>query len=854
MKRSLFFLLICCLFFPIMQAAGNPKREYRAAWITTAWAIDWPKDSWGDVSKAEEQKSELIALLDSLQAANMNVAWLQVRSFCDAMYNSKYEPWSKYLTGTRGGVPSYDPLQLAVEEAHKRGMELHAWLNPYRYGSSSDTYGTLPTDYANTHPEWLMKYGDATILNPGLPEVRKRIAAVVADIVEHYDVDGILFDDYFYINGTPLSFDKTLYEANNPDSLSQEDWRRENVNQMVKMVHDTIKATKPWVAFGIGPAPQVASKREHAEKYGVDQMTFSDWQYGGIYSDPLAWISRGTVDYISPQIYWAVIKSSETAFATFSAWWAKVASQFGVHYYASHSVGEVGKSYTPEETERQIRCVRSDDRISAPGSVFYSVYNAIYHDGFIRHLRSTVYSTPALPPAYRQYDTDKQLFVSDIRYSSYMLSWTPPAENLRYAVYCIPKDSVGKPGIFASSKYLVGMTYDTKCKVPLKSNYTYAVSVVDRYGNEFSPVVRDKAFTTLDAPQLLSPVENATVIFPTMLRWKAVAGADSYFLQVAKDKDFTDVLSFNEVIDTVFYAGKFAFVKDGETYFWRVRTRAANAVDVWSEPESFVCDIFSLTEPFNAERDVPLNPRLACDVMPGDNVTYTFEIATENTFTKKSIVFSEVTTEPFCQVPEETLAQMTTYFARVTGKSQDASGTLSVTSEVVIFSTMALPVPEPIITSPQNNDTIIGTEIQVTWLPQNAIEFRVELSETPAFAPRRTVVSVVDAYTCSATFTEMKEGDYWVRVLAASQEGQVFSSVIALRLQMPTSVQELQKQGFRIVGNVIWADKIVPVKLFAVDGKCLWQGYTVVGNTLLPSVPQGMYLLWLDGQTLKIVW
>lgn len=844
--------LLCFVIGAQQLNAQNPKREFRAAWITTAWAIDWPKNSWGNAAKAAQQKQELVDMLDSLQAANMNVAWLQVRSFCDAMYRSKYEPWSKYLTGTRGGTPAYDPLQFAITEAHKRGMELHAWLNPYRYGSSSDTYGTLPTDYANTHLEWLMKYGDATILNPGLPEVRKQIAAVVADIVENYDVDGIIFDDYFYISGTPFAQDAELYAANNPDGLSQADWRRENVNEMVRLVHDTIKAVKPWVKFGIGPAPQVASTQEHADKYGVDRMTFSDWQYNGIYSDPLAWITRGTVDYISPQIYWAVVKGSETAFGTFSAWWAKVANMFGVHFYASHSVGEVGTSYAPTETERQIRCVRSDDRNNAPGSVFYSVYNAIYTKGFIRHLRNTVYSTPALPPADKRYDTDRQLFVSAIRYSSYMLSWTPPADNLRYAVYCIPKDSIGYPGIFASSRYLLGMTYDTQFKVPLKSNYTYAVSVIDRYGNEFPPMVRDASTTTLNAPQLVAPVNADTVICPNWLRWNAVKGADSYLVQVADDADFTQIRAFNEVSDTAFYMGHLAFLADMQTYYWRVRTRAANAVDAYSETGSFVCDLFSVTSPAVGEKDVPLQPLLTCDVIPGDNVSYTFEIAADKTFSKSQMVFSSTTRQPSCRVPESTLAQLTDYFVRATGHITSDAGEQNITSEIVNFRTMALPVPTPVILTPHDNDTISPTEVQVSWLPQNAVSFRVEMSTKSTFPPRFTSVLIADAYASSVVFTELEEGEQWLRVRAVSQDGFVDSQVIHLYLQTPTSLSFLSDGNVQIRGNAVWANQVLPMQLFTADGKCLWTGHTVQGTTLLPAVPQGTYLLLIKGETIKI--
>ena len=183
MKRYLNIVLLSLLVLPLM---AQPKREFRASWLTTVWAIDWPS-SWGQTSASGQQKQqdELKALVDSLSVANMNAVFFQVRSFCDAMYNSKYEPWSKYLTGTRGGEPMYDPLALLVSYAHSKGIEVHAWMNPYRYSTSDDTYGKLATDYSNTHPEWLVSCGGYHILNPCMPEVKERIAAVVADLVQH---------------------------------------------------------------------------------------------------------------------------------------------------------------------------------------------------------------------------------------------------------------------------------------------------------------------------------------------------------------------------------------------------------------------------------------------------------------------------------------------------------------------------------------------------------------------------------------------------------------------------------------------------------------------------------------------
>lgn len=838
-------VLLLCTFCVQAAEVHSPKREFRSAWITTVWAIDWPKTSWGSYDNAAAQQQELVQLFDSLHAANMNAACLQVRGFCDAMYRSKYEPWSKYLTGTRGGEPAYDPLGLAIREAHSRGMELHVWLNPYRYASSPETYGELPTDYSKTHPEWLMRYGDATILNPGLPEVRERIAAVVADILENYDVDGVLFDDYFYLSGTPMSMDADLYTANNPLGLSQADWRRENVNEMVRLVHDTIKAVKPWVTFGIGPAPQVASSDEHAAKYGVDKMPFSDWQYNGIYSDPLAWLSRGTIDYISPQMYWNI--ESSYSFAVFSAWWTKVSNQFGRHFYASHSVEGSGRSYPVTETSDQVTVLRQDDRNSAAGSVFYSIRNAVFADGFIRNLRNTVYRYPALPPMKAWERKTDALYVSNITYSGSTgkLSWTEPADNLRYAVYCIPKDYQSRTGVFFSPENLVGLTYTNSCKVPLKQNYTYAVAVVDRYGNEFPPMVRDASKTTLAVPQLLVPTDGSQQLVPSAFSWSQAKGVDSYLVQIATDADFADLIESYETADTTFFTGKVARIADGGTYYWRIIARGANADEVATPARSFTAKMFSVLSPAKSEKDVSLVPLLRCDSVEEKSVRYTFEVGTSVQMRTEDIVYRSETSVPRLQMPESVLAQTTTYYIRVTAEY----GTVKIVSELSSFRTLSLPVPVPEFIEPSGNAVIKSTELHVAWKEQNAQSFRVELSTVESFAPRNTKVLTVDAYTYEATYTNVAEGTYFLRVRASSVDGWKDSPVLSITMEKPTALAGQEYDEWYVSEGLIVAQQTMPYVLYNLLGIPVLEGTTAVGTTSLPAL-EGVFVLQV-GQTKK---
>ena len=254
--RHLFFTAFLLLGFAA-QAAGTysvPKREFRSAWVATVWALDWPRDANDNEANgmnAEVQKASMIRMLDSLKRNNFNAVNFQVRSMCDAMYKSSYEPWSSYLTGTRGKAPSYDPLQFVVEECHKRGMECHAWVNPYRFSTGANW--TTAADNKLREDGHLLKYDKTIILDPAQQWTIDRITDVCREIITNYDVDGILYDDYFYPNGIPNNSTAEDYDEwkNSGTSMSIGDWRRDNVNRMVKSVYDMIQTVKPWVRFGI---------------------------------------------------------------------------------------------------------------------------------------------------------------------------------------------------------------------------------------------------------------------------------------------------------------------------------------------------------------------------------------------------------------------------------------------------------------------------------------------------------------------------------------------------------------------------------------------------------------------------
>jgi uncharacterized lipoprotein YddW (UPF0748 family) len=282
----------------------SPKREFRGAWIATVTNLDWPTSR---SSTTAEQQDQLITILNSLKAAGINAVVFQVRTECDALYNSSIDPWSYWLTGAQGTAPNppYDPLEFAVAEAHKRGMEIHAWFNPYRaVRNVSGAYTQAANHVSVIHPDWMLYFpgGNQKIVNPGLPQVRGYVASVVADIVRRYDVDGVHADDYFYpYPASPFpgitNEDTAAFSAYPNGFTNIKDWRRDNVNRLLQQIHDSIQVIKPHVKFGMSPFG--------IWRNGVPPGIFGLDAYDQIYADAIAWLHDQSIDYLTPQLYWA---------------------------------------------------------------------------------------------------------------------------------------------------------------------------------------------------------------------------------------------------------------------------------------------------------------------------------------------------------------------------------------------------------------------------------------------------------------------------------------------------------------------------------------------------------------------
>lgn len=495
LKRSA--LAAVLLAIAALPMSSGVKREVRSVWMATVWALDWPSST----SSTTAQKNEMVKYLDVLQKNNFNAIYFQVRTMSDAFYKSSYEPWSSYLTGTRGKDPGWDPLAFVVEECHKRGMECHAWVNPYRFSTGSNW--STAQDQALKSAGMLLAYTKSdgkttTILNPGLESVRKRIVDVCKEIISNYDVDGLVFDDYFYPEGIPVTSSAGDYDLwqKSGASMTFGDWRRNNVNQMVADVYKMVQQQKPYVRFGISPAGAACTSAAVAAKHGIDRCPVaSDWQYDGIFSDPVAWLEAGTVDYISPQLYWKT-NHKTNPFGPMTKWWSYVAKHFGRHHYASHSISFLNSSNTTsdwEEIGKQVQFSRDYTENEAPGAVFYSAayVTGKKQSGFGEWLQVNKFQNKALTPAidWKKSDLEK-VQVSALSKRATVLSWTG-VDNVRYSVYAVP-ESVNVETLDSNipAEYLLGVSYKTTYTMPddKKSGYNYAVCVLDRYGNEYEPV------------------------------------------------------------------------------------------------------------------------------------------------------------------------------------------------------------------------------------------------------------------------------------------------------------------------------------------------------------------------------
>ncbi len=323
----------------IKLTTKNAPNELRGAWITTVYNLDWPTVS--SYGKAEAQKQDFAQQLDQLQAAGMNAVFVQLRPFGDAFYPSKLVPWSKYLSGKQGTDPGYDPLDYMIEETHRRGMVFHAWFNPFRVNPDANTSALASNHVAIEHPEWIVNASGQLYLNPGIPEARQHIIDVIMEVVKGYDVDGVHMDDYFYPDSK--FDDAATYAKFNPGKIAKvADWRRDNINQFVKKLGQSVHAAKPNAEFGISPFG--VWRNIATDPTGSDTKAGMQ-SYDDHYADVRTWVRSGWIDYVMPQIYWSMTFSA-ARYDKLVDWWANEVRGTNVRLYIGHAAYKVGETET----------------------------------------------------------------------------------------------------------------------------------------------------------------------------------------------------------------------------------------------------------------------------------------------------------------------------------------------------------------------------------------------------------------------------------------------------------------------------------------------------------------------------
>lgn len=462
----------------VASATNDPPglmREARGLWVASVANIDWPSKPGLPVA---QQKDELIKLFDKAVELNMNVIVLQVRPAADALYDSKLEPWSAYLTGEQGVAPKpyYDPLAFAVEEAHARGLELHAWFNPFRAMHPAKPK-LAKSHVKNTHPDWVVKYGEYLWLDPSNEAANKHSLDVIADVVKRYDIDGVHVDDYFYpypiddAKGKRVEFpdDKNwkAYQAKG-GKLSRSDWRRDHINQFMKDMYSRTKAIKPWVKVGISPfgiwrpgnPPQIK---------GFDA-------YEKLYADAKLWLQEGWVDYFTPQLYWPIDQKPQS-YPVLMNWWIEQNTKGRAIWpglFTSKLI-QGNSGWNPDEIKNQV--LLTQEAAGAEGNIHFSAKAVMRSNKLAKDLSET-YALPALVPAM------PWLSKSRAKTPKVMVEETNDGMQLKLRAVDVPAANgwvvaFRTDGDALSYQILPGTTATVKLQVPLED---VRVATVNRYG------------------------------------------------------------------------------------------------------------------------------------------------------------------------------------------------------------------------------------------------------------------------------------------------------------------------------------------------------------------------------------
>ena len=602
-------IVLLGLFSAAQLYSQTPKREMRAAWIATVTNLDWPY-----TGVPSQQQADLAAMLDDLKEIGINAVVFQIRPECDAFYDSPYEPWSYWLTGTQGKAPDpyYDPLEFAVREAHRRGMEIHAWFNPYRAERSVGSYTLSPKHVIKQHPDWILDFGSLKMLDPGLPMVREFVTAVVLDVVNRYDVDGAHFDDYFYPYTPTITTEDASTFANYSRGISNiGDWRRDNVNLLVQMIYDSIQVVKPWVKFGISPFG--------IWKNGVPSGIIGLDAYSQIFCDATAWLNAGTVDYLTPQLYWPFGGGQD--YAKLLPWWAS--QLHGQHLYPGQGAYRISTWSDPSEMPNMIKLNRQTEGVY--GSVYFRTNMGLLDNprGFADTLKNNYYHFKALIPQMDWKDGIDPNAPDNLRYEPItgggpaVLRWDLPAQAAdgdtasRYVIYRsdgLPIDTADPANIFDITGQRI---YNAQAGGNTGGSVDFLVTALDRNHNE-STVSNTISVTAPEAPLLATPADGALDQSDTVtVSWHHSSLYTAYRLQVASDPQFSNLLVDASGISDSFYV--VTDMAGQQAYYWRAKTSNAAGSSSFSQAFSFTTGfpvVPVLAGPPGGATNIPLDTML----------------------------------------------------------------------------------------------------------------------------------------------------------------------------------------------------------------------------------------------------
>lgn len=487
-------LLMLCLAIPAFSATYQPvelkppavQREFRGLWIAAVANIDWPSQK--GLSSAEQQK-ELRDLLDLAVKMNQNAIILQMRPAGDALYASKLEPWSEYLTGQMGKPPEpyYDPLDFAVEEAHKRGLELHAWFNPYRARHTGAKSPVTSNHISQTRPELVKKYGGYLWLDPSEPAVQEHTLSVIRDVVRRYDIDGVHIDDYFYpykvkdAKGNLMEFPDevswTRYQKSG-GKMARDDWRRDSVNTFVEKLYRMIKAEKSWVKFGISPFG-IWRPGYPKEVKGLDA-------YKDLYADSRKWLEEGWCDYYTPQLYWGVSELGQS-YPLLLDWWVSINKQ-NRHIWPGNTLDKIETKWPLSDFQQQIELTRKQK--GSTGNVFWHSKPLAANKGKVQELLANrLYAESALVPASpwlsQSTPARPKLIAQNNSAGEVELRWSiEPGDPVQNWVLQLKRGNSWETHVYGSAVTRVNVR-----ALNGKGVDVIALTAVNRYGNASAPIV-----------------------------------------------------------------------------------------------------------------------------------------------------------------------------------------------------------------------------------------------------------------------------------------------------------------------------------------------------------------------------